>query len=61
MNIQYHCTNKIYIGKSTQIHNQALSSKCGSGNSYGGNLRMKGWIDWRGAEAAGLLMSIGRR
>lgn len=27
MDVQYHCTNKIYIGESIQEHDQDLSSK----------------------------------
>lgn len=33
MDIQYHRTDKIYIGESIQVHDQGLRSKCESGNS----------------------------
>lgn len=60
MDIQYHYTNKIYIGECIQVHDQNLSSKCGSGSGYNSNLGMKGWIFWRRHESVGLLRSVGR-
>lgn len=44
MDIPYHCTNKTYIDKSTQVQDQDLSSKDESGMVAIQNQEMRGWV-----------------
>lgn len=62
MDIQYYCANKIYTGESIQVYDQDLSSKCGSGNSFNGTLRMKDWVyRRRHGNCRASSMSVGRQ
>lgn len=53
MDVQYHCTNKIYIGESIQEHDQDLSSKCESARVSVGIYRWRVGFIGEGTEAGG--------
>lgn len=59
MNIQYYCTNKIYIRESIQVHDQDLSA--GQEIVTMGIQGQRVGFTGEGMEAIGLLMSVGKQ